>query len=242
MEHKLLAELGFCVHVQHPHKIIIMYLDMVHKNQNKNLIQTAWNYMNDSFRTTLFCIYQPETIACACIFLAARMLKLHLPTEPIHWYELFDAKTEDVETIARTILELYSKVPRPYTELISHVELLRSAKKKQLKDANQLHDDSPFQSGNNSPANVDSPAPITEASKKSDQSPRGTKTSSRSRSRSKSHRHDKDRHRHRDSRHRDKHRGSKHSSKKKSRSRSNSRDRSRSSSRERHRRDRHRKK
>ena len=42
MEHKLLAELGFCVHVQHPHKIIIMYLDMVHKNKNKNLIQTAW--------------------------------------------------------------------------------------------------------------------------------------------------------------------------------------------------------
>lgn len=107
--------------------------------------------MNDSFRTTLFCVYQPETIACACIFLAARMLKVPLPSEPIHWYELFDAKTVDVENIALRILELYSNVQRPYTELIGKVEILRAAKKKQLKDANQQNDDSPFQSGNNSP-------------------------------------------------------------------------------------------
>ena len=69
--------------------------------------------MNDSFRTTLFCEYQPEVIACACIFLAARMLKIPLPgsdteNEPMHWYELLDAKTEDVEAIAIRILELYT--------------------------------------------------------------------------------------------------------------------------------------
>jgi len=107
--------------------------------------------MNDSFRTTIFCEYQPETIACACIFLAARMLKIPLPSQPIHWYELFDAQTEDVEKIALRILELYSNVFRPYEELIGKVEILRQAKKKQLKDANQTNDDSPFQSGNNSP-------------------------------------------------------------------------------------------
>ena len=69
--------------------------------------------MNDSFRTTLFCEYQPEVIACACIFLAARMLKIPLPgsdeeTEPKQWYELYDAKTEDVEAIAIRILQLYT--------------------------------------------------------------------------------------------------------------------------------------
>ena len=79
---RILAELGFCVHVQHPHKIIVMYLEILDKKNNKAFIQTAWNYMNDSFRTTVFCEYQPETIACACIFLAARMLKIALPSEP----------------------------------------------------------------------------------------------------------------------------------------------------------------
>lgn len=34
------------------------------------------NYMNDSFRTNVFVRYYPETIACACIYLAARQLQV----------------------------------------------------------------------------------------------------------------------------------------------------------------------
>lgn len=34
------------------------------------------NYMNDSFRTEVFVRFQPETIACACIYLAARQLQV----------------------------------------------------------------------------------------------------------------------------------------------------------------------
>lgn len=33
--------------------------------------------MNDSFRTDVFVRFQPETIACACIYLAARQLQVH---------------------------------------------------------------------------------------------------------------------------------------------------------------------
>ena len=36
------------------------------------------NYMNDSFRTNVFVRYYPETIACACIYLAARRLSVRL--------------------------------------------------------------------------------------------------------------------------------------------------------------------
>lgn len=32
--------------------------------------------MNDSFRTEVFVRFQPETIACACIYLAARQLQV----------------------------------------------------------------------------------------------------------------------------------------------------------------------
>lgn len=32
--------------------------------------------MNDSLRTNVFVRFQPETIACACIFLAARALQV----------------------------------------------------------------------------------------------------------------------------------------------------------------------
>lgn len=34
------------------------------------------NYMNDSLQTTVFVQYPPETIACACIYLAARVLQV----------------------------------------------------------------------------------------------------------------------------------------------------------------------
>lgn len=34
------------------------------------------NYMNDSLRTNVFVRFQPETIACACIYLAARALQV----------------------------------------------------------------------------------------------------------------------------------------------------------------------
>lgn len=39
------------------------------------------NYMNDSLRTNVFVRFQPETIACACIYLAARALQVSVT----HW-------------------------------------------------------------------------------------------------------------------------------------------------------------
>jgi len=72
--------------------------------------------MNDSLRTDLFMKFTPDQIGCACIWLAARQKKICLPKSP-HWYELFNIKTEEMETIATTILELYI-LPRPdYTKL-----------------------------------------------------------------------------------------------------------------------------
>lgn len=81
------------------------------------------NYMNDSLRTNLFVRFPPETIACACIFLAARELKVRactcviVPTDaelpeyssvPLSltqiplcqsppWWLVFDANYEDIE-------------------------------------------------------------------------------------------------------------------------------------------------
>lgn len=44
------------------------------------------NYMNDSLRTNVFVRFQPETIACACIYLAARALQVSTGcTEHCYW-------------------------------------------------------------------------------------------------------------------------------------------------------------
>ncbi|XP_077397423.1 cyclin-L1a isoform X2 [Festucalex cinctus] len=41
-ERRILKELGFCVHVKHPHKIIVMYLQVLECEKNQTLVQTAW--------------------------------------------------------------------------------------------------------------------------------------------------------------------------------------------------------
>ncbi|XP_021109167.1 cyclin-L1 isoform X6 [Heterocephalus glaber] len=107
-ERRVLKELGFCVHVKHPHKIIVMYLQVLECERNQTLVQTAWNYMNDSLRTNVFVRFQPETIACACIYLAARALQIPLPTRP-HWFLLFGTTEEEIQEICIETLRLYTR-------------------------------------------------------------------------------------------------------------------------------------
>ena len=64
--------------------------------------------MNDSLRTNVFVRFAPESIACACIFLSARVLNIPLPTNP-PWYALFDVVEADIKEICLTILELYDR-------------------------------------------------------------------------------------------------------------------------------------
>ncbi|XP_077467134.1 cyclin-L1a isoform X1 [Stigmatopora argus] len=120
-ERRILKELGFCVHVKHPHKIIFMYLQVLECEKNQTLVQTAWNYINDSLRTNVFVRFQPETIACACIFLAARALQIPLPARP-QWHLLFGASDDDIKEICITTLRLYSRKKPNYEQLEKEVD------------------------------------------------------------------------------------------------------------------------
>ncbi|KAL5253026.1 hypothetical protein ACHWQZ_G015700 [Mnemiopsis leidyi] len=119
-ERRLLKELGFCVHVKYPHKIIIVILSlMLEQSQNTELVQLAWNFMNDSLRSDVFMRYAPDQIGCACIWLSARIKKICLPENP-PWYELLDCSREQCEEISRTILNFYC-IPRPNAEKLERV-------------------------------------------------------------------------------------------------------------------------
>ncbi|XP_067826494.1 cyclin-L1-like isoform X1 [Heptranchias perlo] len=120
-ERRVLKELGFCVHVKHPHKIIVMYLQVLECERNRPLVQTAWNYMNDSLRTDVFVRYHPETIACACIYLAARALEIPLPNHP-HWFLLFGTSEEEMKEICVKILKLYTRKKANLEYLDNEVE------------------------------------------------------------------------------------------------------------------------
>ncbi|CAF0753123.1 unnamed protein product [Rotaria sordida] len=150
-ERRLLKELGFCVYVKHPHKTITLYLKVLEKEREKNLVQTAWNYMNDSLRTDIFLRFTPETIACACIDLAARILQISLPKNP-PWFIIFGAKSDEIHYIMIAILRLYKHRPKSLDELEKIVNTIREKREDERKklrpDTNQqidLGNDSPLQ-------------------------------------------------------------------------------------------------
>jgi len=77
----------------------------------------SWNYMNDALRTNVFVRFSPEAIACACIFLSARLLKIPLPTCPA-WFMVFDVTEAEVAEIASNIVALYDRpAVRTYLQL-----------------------------------------------------------------------------------------------------------------------------
>lgn len=123
-ERRVLKELGFCVHIKHPHKLIVMYLQVLGYEQNQRLMQMAWNFMNDSLRTDVFVRYNPESIACACIYLTARKINLPLPNNPT-WFGVFSVSENDILDISYKIMDLYRRAKPNAEALEQNVEKIK---------------------------------------------------------------------------------------------------------------------
>ncbi|XP_053650931.2 cyclin-L1 isoform X1 [Cherax quadricarinatus] len=236
-ERRLLKELGFCCHVKHPHKIIIMYLRLLEADDNRRLAQSSWNYMNDALRTDVFVRYSPETIACACIWLAARLLKVALPEQP-PWYLVLRVSQECIEDVAASILRLYTRKKVKLEVLETKVEEIRREQQEaRLRSKAVASLTTPQTNTHFSPVSHNNSPNKTSPTHKRSSSPernsgrkRSGSSGSRSRSRSRSH----SRSSHRRTRKKQR-RGDSRSSHSHSRSRSRSRTRSRSHSRDKHR-------
>jgi hypothetical protein len=75
-------------------------------------LQEAWNLVNDSLRTTLCIRYRSTTIACACIYLAARRRGFAMPEDP-PWWDIPGVPLPTIEEIAAEIQALYALPARP---------------------------------------------------------------------------------------------------------------------------------
>ena len=127
-ERTVLRELGFVVHVEHPHKFISSFLKFLNLERNKELTQLAWNLMNDSMRTDLCVRLKPEAIACGCIAMAARKLQHALPATP-PWWHVFDVPKEHIDTVVEETLRLYTLGKCAYIE----VDPVKAAAEKERK-------------------------------------------------------------------------------------------------------------
>ncbi|KAJ2161687.1 hypothetical protein GGF46_001280 [Coemansia sp. RSA 552] len=117
-EIQILRRLGFNVQVELPYGLLVNYLRSLELTEVPRVPQLAWNYLNDLLRTPAYVCFQPETIACGAIYLAAKVCNVPLPMSP-PWWTVFDANQEDVAMVASAAQALCRRgLPRimPLTE------------------------------------------------------------------------------------------------------------------------------
>ncbi|KAL6077090.1 Cyclin-K isoform 1 [Balamuthia mandrillaris] len=95
-ERIVLQNIAFNLTVEHPYKYLLSFVKSIQGDQN--LAQVAWNFVNDSLRTTLCLQYEPKLIAIAAIYLASKFLNYKLPeADNKPWWEDLGFKIEDLD-------------------------------------------------------------------------------------------------------------------------------------------------
>ncbi|GAM88004.1 hypothetical protein ANO11243_060330 [Dothideomycetidae sp. 11243] len=99
MESHILKTLGFVTQVALPHPICINYLqtlDMLSADAGQSLARRAHAHLNSALFSPqlVYLTHQPNSLAVAAIYLAARETGANLPDEP--WWEVFDVDREEL--------------------------------------------------------------------------------------------------------------------------------------------------
>ncbi|KAL7133082.1 hypothetical protein ABFS83_12G117200 [Erythranthe nasuta] len=108
-ERMVLGTLGFDLNLHHPYKPLVEAIKKFKVAQNA-LAQVAWNFVNDGLRTSLCLQFKPHHIAAGAIFLAAKFLKVKLPSDGEKvWWQEFDVTPRQLEEVSNQMLELYEQ-------------------------------------------------------------------------------------------------------------------------------------
>ncbi|XP_051145963.1 cyclin-T1-3-like [Andrographis paniculata] len=115
-ERVVLVTLGFDLNIQHPYKPLVEAIKKFQVAQNA-LAQVAWNFVNDGLRTSLCLQFKPHHIAAGAIFLAAKFLKVKLPSDGEKvWWQEFDVTPRQLEEVSNQMLELYEQNKNPQSQ------------------------------------------------------------------------------------------------------------------------------
>lgn len=103
----VLSTLGFDLEIEHPYKTVSDWVKRSVKVESdaKRLSQAAFNFVNDSLRSSLCLQFKPSQIAAAAIYLGSRVANVKLPWdgEKVWWQEFSVTKLELCEISNQTI-------------------------------------------------------------------------------------------------------------------------------------------
>lgn len=108
MERILLKTIKFDLQIDHPYRFLIEYAKCLKSNgavPKEQVVQKAWNFINDSLELTICLQWEPEIIAVAMMYLACKMSKYEVADwrgkTPEHqkWWDMF------VKDMTKNVLE-----------------------------------------------------------------------------------------------------------------------------------------
>jgi cyclin L len=115
-ERHLLKELGFQVFVNHLHKFVLVFANILREKAGlsdwdvdggrwRRMLQGAWNYANDAHRSRLPIFESAEAVACACISLSADRAGVTLPPQ---WTDVFGTGRAQCDRIRGALERVYA--------------------------------------------------------------------------------------------------------------------------------------
>lgn len=113
-ERLLLHALEFDFNVEHSYKYLLNIvkdmskIGLVKEGNARELAQVAWNFANDSLRTTLCLQFSAEEIAAAVLYLAAKYLGRNINLQK-NWWTQLELNSSMCEEIGNQILDLYEQ-------------------------------------------------------------------------------------------------------------------------------------
>lgn len=124
-EREVLRVLNFDITCDHPYKHLWTLNEHFLRKSSREpgrpdgraVVQSAWNFINDSFRLYIHVRYDPRVIASAVLYLAASLHSYELPdgtgfcprtgNRLVGWHECFKADMREVVEIGEQIMNLY---------------------------------------------------------------------------------------------------------------------------------------
>jgi hypothetical protein len=108
-ESVVLRVLGFQTHVAVPHALCINYLqalDVLGHERGSDLARRAFAHLNSALCSPqlLYLTHQPNALATAAVYLAAREVGVKLPGE--QWWEVFDCDREELGFLVVALLSM----------------------------------------------------------------------------------------------------------------------------------------
>ncbi|CAK9250475.1 unnamed protein product [Sphagnum jensenii] len=100
-EFYLLEMMDCCLVLYHPYRPLLQYVQ--DWNNKETILPTAWNVVNDSYRTDVCLLYAPHQIALACLHMACVITQRDYK----QWFAELNTDLDKILEITRHILNLY---------------------------------------------------------------------------------------------------------------------------------------